>query len=160
MSRCLACGWQCCRKCLAARGGDRTHQSFTSVHTPENKRRGSTRQGDGEAGNHSRPSTSTQEAAETLVGISGSMTPSRRGGSVMVSPAGPGTGRGIGAVTVAVAGRRGSMEKNPREDLAEETDDDETLTDLSVSEHESETWEEGPIRRNPPRASRPSALSE
>ncbi|KAJ6028528.1 Nucleic acid-binding OB-fold [Penicillium herquei] len=34
MTRCCACGWQCCRKCLTNRGGNRTHPSFTSTHIP------------------------------------------------------------------------------------------------------------------------------
>lgn len=35
MVRCLACGWQCCEKCLNARSGGRAHDTFTSTHVPE-----------------------------------------------------------------------------------------------------------------------------
>ncbi|KAJ5727295.1 hypothetical protein N7493_005115 [Penicillium malachiteum] len=37
MTRCATCGWQCCRKCLNNRHGDRTHPSFTSTHVPANE---------------------------------------------------------------------------------------------------------------------------
>ncbi|KAJ5759326.1 hypothetical protein N7520_006482 [Penicillium odoratum] len=39
MTRCTSCGWQCCRKCLGERGGNRSHQSFTSTHVPSDERR-------------------------------------------------------------------------------------------------------------------------
>lgn len=35
MVRCLACGWQCCKKCLNARGDDRSHHTFSNTHVPE-----------------------------------------------------------------------------------------------------------------------------
>ncbi|KAJ5914087.1 hypothetical protein N7504_002970 [Penicillium tannophilum] len=41
MSRCTSCGWQCCRQCLGERGGNRSHQSFTSTHVPADERRSS-----------------------------------------------------------------------------------------------------------------------
>lgn len=34
MSRCKQCGWQCCRKCQAARGGDKTHETVRGPHIP------------------------------------------------------------------------------------------------------------------------------
>ncbi|KAJ5634477.1 hypothetical protein N7528_002319 [Penicillium herquei] len=37
MTRCGTCGWQCCRRCLNTRHGDRTHSSFTSMHVPANE---------------------------------------------------------------------------------------------------------------------------
>lgn len=39
MTRCTSCGWQCCRKCLGERDGNRSHQSFTSTHVPADERR-------------------------------------------------------------------------------------------------------------------------
>ncbi|KAJ5662032.1 uncharacterized protein N7477_009648 [Penicillium maclennaniae] len=34
MSRCKLCGWQCCRKCQAIRGGDKTHETVRGPHVP------------------------------------------------------------------------------------------------------------------------------
>ncbi|CEO60678.1 hypothetical protein PMG11_05270 [Penicillium brasilianum] len=34
MVRCKPCGWQCCRQCLAERGGDRTHPKAGNLHVP------------------------------------------------------------------------------------------------------------------------------
>ncbi|CAL5868754.1 uncharacterized protein PFLUO_LOCUS2981 [Penicillium psychrofluorescens] len=33
MTRCLSCGWQCCRPCLDARGGDRSHRYLGTLHS-------------------------------------------------------------------------------------------------------------------------------
>lgn len=154
MSRCLACGWQCCRMCLSARAGDRTHRSFTSIHAPENGRNNDTPRpdtgGGGTAAGDSRPSTSGQEAAETLLGISGENTP---------------TGRGSSRHGMSLDGR-GGMDREGSEGLALTTDDDETLTWLSKSEDENGGLSEsaledmGLVRRNPPRASRPFGMAE
>lgn len=99
------------------------------------------------------------------MGISGNVAPSQRGGSVRVSSGGRGRGRGRNASsTVATAGRRGWMEVDRREDL--DTDDDETLSDLSVLEDDDTETRDvsrgdlAPTRRNPARASRPSTLAE
>lgn len=37
MIRCLSCGWQCCRKCQTIRGGDKTHETVRCQHAPENE---------------------------------------------------------------------------------------------------------------------------
>lgn len=156
MSRCLACGWQCCRKCLSARAGDRTHRSFTSIHAPENARGNNTPRpnaaGGGAAAGDRRPSTSGQEAAETLLGISGDNTS---------------TGRESGdhGLGMPVDGQ-GGMDREGSEGVALTTDDDETLTWHSKSEDENGDLPEsaledmGLIRRNPPRASRPFDMAE
>lgn len=163
MSRCLTCGWQCCRKCLNARGGDRTHRSFTSIHAPENERRNTTRHSV-PAAEGSRPSTSRQEAAETLVGISGQTTPTMRGGNVRL-PSGEQSSRRTGTPATTV-GRQGRVERAGSEGLALTTDDDETLTWLSGSEDgngeapDASLEDTIPARRNPPRASRPSDMAE
>ncbi|KAJ5928890.1 hypothetical protein N7466_007846 [Penicillium verhagenii] len=34
MTRCTKCGWQCCRRCLNERGGNRSHKSFSDIHVP------------------------------------------------------------------------------------------------------------------------------
>ncbi|KAJ5825620.1 hypothetical protein N7474_002758 [Penicillium riverlandense] len=34
MTRCLSCGWQCCRPCLDAKGDDRSHRYLGTLHTP------------------------------------------------------------------------------------------------------------------------------
>lgn len=34
MVRCKPCGWQCCRRCLSERGGDRTHPKAGNLHVP------------------------------------------------------------------------------------------------------------------------------
>ncbi|KAJ5495805.1 hypothetical protein N7539_000921 [Penicillium diatomitis] len=34
MWRCTPCGWQCCRRCLAERGGDRSHPKAGTIHYP------------------------------------------------------------------------------------------------------------------------------
>lgn len=99
------------------------------------------------------------------MGISGNVAPSQSGGGVRVSTGGRGRGTGRNAIsTVATAGRRGWMEVDRREDL--DTDDDETLTDLSVLEDDDTETPEvsrgdmAPTRRNPARASRPSTQPE
>ncbi|KAJ5899511.1 hypothetical protein N7495_004255 [Penicillium taxi] len=35
MSRCLTCGWQCCRLCQVDKKGDRSHNSFSHRHEEE-----------------------------------------------------------------------------------------------------------------------------
>ncbi|KAF7719670.1 Uncharacterized protein PECH_004170 [Penicillium ucsense] len=34
MWRCTPCGWQCCRRCLIDRGGDRSHPKAGTIHCP------------------------------------------------------------------------------------------------------------------------------
>jgi len=37
MIRCLSCGWQCCRKCQELRGGDKTHETVRGQHAPDDE---------------------------------------------------------------------------------------------------------------------------
>lgn len=152
MLRCLVCGWQCCRKCLNIRGGDRTHRSFTSIHTPENEGRASSSRSSANETGQCRPRTSGQEAAQTLVGISASNTPQLHRGQLQL-PRTP--------VSMERQRRGKGIES---EELALSTDD-KTLTwasldDESHDDHKPSLVEMGPVRRNPPRAVRPSDLAE
>lgn len=152
MSRCLACGWQCCRKCLNIRGGDRTHRSFTSIHTPENERPPSSACSSANGTETRRPSASGQEAAQTLVGISVSNTPQVQGGNLQLPQ------------TPVSMERPIHRERAKSEELAVSTDD-ETLTWVSLDDESDDDrklslGELHAIRRNPPRASRPSDLAE
>ena len=151
MTRCLACGWQCCRRCLADRGGDRTHRSFTSTHAPESEVR--TQVADTSTSESSTANTSNiseaRQAAEALWNLGSGGT---RSHSLNVDS--------------NVNGDQSTRDTESLTELEESEDPDETLTLGSESEVNENVVEEHDIvdyrevRRNPPRVARPTHMIE
>ncbi|KAJ5105648.1 hypothetical protein NUU61_002995 [Penicillium alfredii] len=144
MSRCQACGWQCCRKCLIERHGDRSHKSFTNIHVPEGEGGGTTNNQASPKPYPSATITSTAPAPLTQFGI-GSFT-TADAASTLSPP---------GALPAALTAE---LSDNMDESgLSDETlswpltDDEDRDEDLLLSEEFIH------VRRNPGRAARPGA---
>ena len=139
MIRCGACGWQCCRRCLNDRRGDRKHQSFTSMHAPG-------------------PSEEEDVAARALVDL----------GNTRSAPA-PAPPRQRGGSRPATDSEGGRQPKRPRTSRGNSgvDDSDETLSLPPLSEASpDDEYGRGDIfgfprgRRNPPRGARPADMAE
>ncbi|KAJ5595096.1 uncharacterized protein N7459_001304 [Penicillium hispanicum] len=158
MTRCLACGWQCCRRCLIDRGGDRTHRSFTSTHAPESETRTPALAS----------STKNASGATTIPSVeSTSGTTEARQAAEALWSLGSGGPRSQSLEERSTTPARDNQNDREIETLSEleSEDPDETLTMGSESEvendmdvHEMVDYRE--VRRNPPRVARPTQLTE
>ncbi|KAJ5993748.1 hypothetical protein N7451_009472 [Penicillium sp. IBT 35674x] len=175
MSRCTSCGWQCCRQCLGERGGNRSHQSFTSTHVPADERHPSPplpgtptpaprhalsgsgpmsplrtsapapARGGSEAENYA----AERAAANTLVDISFDVAP-RRDGDAHLDQERAGPDSGDAAVKIKLGGTGHLMTHQGSSDLRRNW--------MSDSQMAGEEFENP--RRNPSRRARPIDLAE
>ncbi|KAJ5125820.1 hypothetical protein N7526_007997 [Penicillium atrosanguineum] len=183
MSRCKLCGWQCCRKCQAIRGGDKTHETVRGPHIPIGEGPGaqattslietvSRLEAAGRAtsefatvertppaahmvADHT-PTVAKQDAVKALMRLSSS------------PPAYTNSQFGVESPDTPSASRSVSADRDHNRTLEDFSDvetvgGDSTITWLSNLDENNEELEPileplGLCRRNPPRASRPTDM--
>ena len=155
MTRCHACGWQCCRKCLGERPAGRIHNSSTSVHTPEDEsllqpvtnRASVFVPADGPANRPATRSPEDNQAARALLDISSDATGPRKRRKVSTSGVrSEGSGLAHGAEMDQSVNREGTVLMRSRGE-----------TNISGPNGGEEF---GNVRRNPSRKARPIDLME
>lgn len=166
MTRCLSCGWQCCRPCLDAKGGDRTHRYLGTLHTPTSEVPAAlvvqqrdtptpttTTGGDGGASAAddnlgSEPSDLTRTSDLSSLGVT---TPSGSGSGSRVASS-PSGGGGDASGT---SGELPEPMDLDFEESEESMDSEETLSWTSHSDDEGkQRAKSGRVRRNPGRRTR------
>ncbi|KAJ5380791.1 uncharacterized protein N7496_003219 [Penicillium cataractarum] len=164
MVRCKPCGWQCCRRCLAERGGDRTHPKAGNLHVPEDApptaiARASMTQSyfapvPKESGREGEKyATPEEEAAAILLKLKNDKRSRVQAGSTSGHTRGSGTIAGPSQPTNRAADGGAEFDSDETEilpdiDTEDETDDD-NLPDNLVN-----------VRRNPSRRARPADMKE
>ena len=185
MSRCKLCGWQCCRRCQAIRGGDKTHETVRGPHIPIGESPGAqiTTSLVGTAGRLATagralsafaadermppaahmvadrtPTAAEQDAVRALMRMSSSPPAQIIGEFNAESPVSPSTSRSVSA---------DDDHNRTLEDFSdvETVGGDSTITWHSSLDENDEQLESileplGLCRRNPPRASRPADMRD
>ena len=168
MTRCLSCGWQCCRKCQAIRGGDKTHETVRCQHAPENE--GSTL----EAAGPSERDTPLAAADDALTGDGNVPTAADHGAAevLMSLRSSPSTHTDSQVDAENPCVQSASVKNDQlRDHIMDEYSDvgtvtgDSTITWRSDMEEGNEKLEStlqnlDLLRRNPPRASRPTDMRD
>lgn len=185
MSRCKLCGWQCCRKCQAIRGGDKTHETVRGPHIPIGESPGAqattnlveTASRLATAGRapssfaavectppaaqmvaDRTPTAAEQDAVRALMRMTSSPPAQTIGQFIAESPVSPSTSRSVSA---------DDIHNRTFEDFSdiETVGGDSTVTWQSNLDENDEQLEPileplGLCRRNPPRASRPADMRD
>lgn len=161
MVRCKPCGWQCCRRCLAERSGDRTHPKAGNLHVADD----TPRQNVPNVQNPITPSTVKQRSNKSQPMATPHASPEEEAAWILLNL--KSDKRNTGGVTRGGGQLDGPSQQHDQvfdDDLAMDSDATELILGMG-SEDETGDEEDLPdhlvnVRRNPSRRARPADMKE